>query len=458
MEKSTYRKTLDVQKQGVQFTVNANQNEALSRKIIINVTDGGKPFDFGEGELAAVLYAKKPDGTLLYNSCEVDGSKVSYTLTQQTLTAPGEVKARLGISTAGSNPQLLYSPEFVIQVNAVEDFSEAIESTDEYTALIAQTASALAAATAANTAASSAGAAASNISASVSQTALGATITVTDSDGTQRSANIANGINGEDGASAYELAVAGGYNGSQSEWLASLKGEKGETGAAGQKGDKGDKGDPGADTGRTALDLTDLSEWGHAGTAGDPVNISSLSAGCYDVVKGGYIAKYVEGSAQRENRIEVDTGSILYYDGTSITLVSGGVIYCFPKGTTNGWLNYDFVDKIYLFDHLSTYYLGKTEAQSAFKAKATQTTLSNNSTVMLADNTEYAGSEISTLTLNFPSGSFECYISLSTASSGTIAIDFDQNVKFIGDAPTFSTGEEWEISIKNGVAVCGKVE
>jgi len=41
------------------------------------------------------------------------------------------------------------------------------------------------------------------------------------------------------GASAYEVAVAEGYTGTEAEWLASLKGERGD------KGDKGDKGDDG---------------------------------------------------------------------------------------------------------------------------------------------------------------------------------------------------------------------
>lgn len=36
------------------------------------------------------------------------------------------------------------------------------------------------------------------------------------------------------GKSAYEVAVANGFDGTEAEWLASLKGEKGE------KGDKGD--------------------------------------------------------------------------------------------------------------------------------------------------------------------------------------------------------------------------
>ena len=54
------------------------------------------------------------------------------------------------------------------------------------------------------------------------------------------------GIPGKDGASAYEIAVAHGFEGSEAEWLESLKGEQGPAGEQGPKGDKGDKGDTGA--------------------------------------------------------------------------------------------------------------------------------------------------------------------------------------------------------------------
>lgn len=46
--------------------------------------------------------------------------------------------------------------------------------------------------------------------------------------------------------SAYAIAVDNGYSGTESEWLASLKGEKGEQGEQGIQGEKGEKGDTGA--------------------------------------------------------------------------------------------------------------------------------------------------------------------------------------------------------------------
>lgn len=50
---------------------------------------------------------------------------------------------------------------------------------------------------------------------------------------------------GPEGASAYEVAVANGFKGSETEWLATLKGEKGADGRMGVDGPQGPKGDTG---------------------------------------------------------------------------------------------------------------------------------------------------------------------------------------------------------------------
>ena len=58
----------------------------------------------------------------------------------------------------------------------------------------------------------------------------GVVITIVDADG-ETSATLHNGANGEkgsDGKSAYQIAVEQGYQGSESDWLSSLKGDKGE--------------------------------------------------------------------------------------------------------------------------------------------------------------------------------------------------------------------------------------
>lgn len=62
---------------------------------------------------------------------------------------------------------------------------------------------------------------------------------------------------GADGKSAYELAVENGFIGSEEEWLNSLNGQKGEQGEAGAQGDKGEvgpQGEQGAD-GKSAYEI-----------------------------------------------------------------------------------------------------------------------------------------------------------------------------------------------------------
>lgn len=53
------------------------------------------------------------------------------------------------------------------------------------------------------------------------------------------------GAQGIQGLSAYQVAVQHGFEGTEDEWLISLKGEKGETGPKGDKGDTGERGPQG---------------------------------------------------------------------------------------------------------------------------------------------------------------------------------------------------------------------
>lgn len=76
------------------------------------------------------------------------------------------------------------------------------------------------------------------------------------------------GEKGDPGDSAYQVALTHGFEGSEEEWLASLKGPKGDTGETGPNGDtgltgpkgeqgiQGPKGDPGTD-GKTPVRGTD---------------------------------------------------------------------------------------------------------------------------------------------------------------------------------------------------------
>ena len=72
-----------------------------------------------------------------------------------------------------------------------------------------------------------------------------------------------NGQDGADGKSAFEIAVAGGYSGTEAEWIESLKGADGKNGIDGQNGQDGKDGADGVD-GKSAYEIA--KEKGFEGT------------------------------------------------------------------------------------------------------------------------------------------------------------------------------------------------
>lgn len=113
----------------------------------------------------------------------------------------------------------------------------------------------------------------------------------------------AEGKAGQDGKSAYEIAVDSGYNGSEAEWLDSLKGKdgvqgpigpqgpKGETGAVGPVGPKGERGEVGV-AGPQGL----KGEKGDIGPAG-PVGPAGVDGSAFCVEQGSNYRKYADGTA-----------------------------------------------------------------------------------------------------------------------------------------------------------------
>ena len=79
------------------------------------------------------------------------------------------------------------------------------------------------------------------------------------------------------------------------------------------------------------------------------------------------------------------------------------------------------------------------------------------SAVTLADNTVYYLTNVTELALTYPSDThWECLLQVTFAASGNASISFDTGTKYIGAEPTFGNSEKWEISIRDGIAVCGK--
>ncbi|MEA4973745.1 MAG: hypothetical protein VB119_11350 [Candidatus Metalachnospira sp.] len=82
--------------------------------------------------------------------------------------------------------------------------------------------------------------------------------------------------------------------------------------------------------------------------------------------------------------------------------------------------------------------------------------ITTGTSITLVNNKEYVLTDVSTLTIAYPSGNFECWLKITTAASGTVTVTLPTS-SYIGHAPTFSNSETWELSIKDSVIVAQRV-
>ncbi|MCI5736359.1 MAG: BppU family phage baseplate upper protein, partial [Eubacterium sp.] len=219
MQKQIYRKSLDLQKSGAQWSIDVKQNDVNSRRIVISLTDGGKAFILG-GDMIATIYGKKTDGNVIYKDCTIENGMVIVDVEKQLITAAGTVECELRIyDSNAAGAQLLTTPRFNIEVYDVLSDENRITSTSDYSALASETVKSQEATKRAN---------------DISKTL---------------ETKLANGeLKGEKGDKGNDGAPgAKGDTGPQGE-----QGPKGDTGIQGPQGEKGEQGAPGT-TDYTAL-------------------------------------------------------------------------------------------------------------------------------------------------------------------------------------------------------------
>ena len=125
--------TIDINKKPFQ-TITANKGEVGSRFIKINIVDNSTPVDLTGVTIS--LYAKKPDGKKVFNSVTIEDKTngvVLAELTSQILSVVGIVRLTLLLVKDGSK---LASKQFLVNVDESIVDDEAIESTNEFTALV----------------------------------------------------------------------------------------------------------------------------------------------------------------------------------------------------------------------------------------------------------------------------------------------------------------------------------
>lgn len=124
--------TIDINKKPFQ-KITANVGEVASRFIRITILENNVPVDLTG--VTAYLYAKKPDGTKVFNSVKVENIEqgiVLAELTSQVLAISGIVELTLLLTKDGSK---LASKQIIVTVDESAIDEEAIESTNEFNAL-----------------------------------------------------------------------------------------------------------------------------------------------------------------------------------------------------------------------------------------------------------------------------------------------------------------------------------
>ena len=108
------------------------QEEADGRDLIINlIDDNGSPLDL-TGKTVSV-YIQKPDNTMIYNSCEVEGNQATVTLTLQMMAVSGLTKlCELQIVDTDNHTLKVTLPPLRIVKSSLVG---AVESTDEFSRL-----------------------------------------------------------------------------------------------------------------------------------------------------------------------------------------------------------------------------------------------------------------------------------------------------------------------------------
>ena len=124
--------TIDINKKTFQ-TITANVGEVASRFIKITILENNMPADLTG--VTAYLYAKKADGTKVFNSVTIENAKqgiVLAELTSQVLAIAGLVKLTLLLTKDGAK---LASKQIIVTVDESAIDESAIESTNEFNAL-----------------------------------------------------------------------------------------------------------------------------------------------------------------------------------------------------------------------------------------------------------------------------------------------------------------------------------
>jgi hypothetical protein len=137
MEKITYRKTLDVHKNGIQFMLQGFETaDNMSRVIEISLMASGDAVDFPLEQIEAMMYVTTPSSTEpSINACTIKDNKVVYEVLPIVEEGITTMQVKLIETSPEGATSVLCSPKFAVEVTKSNIDDETVKQKMTFTAL-----------------------------------------------------------------------------------------------------------------------------------------------------------------------------------------------------------------------------------------------------------------------------------------------------------------------------------
>lgn len=137
MEQIVYRKTLDVHKNGIQFTLQGfDTADNLSRRVEISLMASGDTIDFPLERITAMMYVTTPKATEpSINACTIKDNTVVYDFLPIVEEGITELQIKLIETSPEGAQSVLAAPRFAVEVTKGNAEDESATQTTTFTAL-----------------------------------------------------------------------------------------------------------------------------------------------------------------------------------------------------------------------------------------------------------------------------------------------------------------------------------
>ena len=126
-----HKLSLDMHSSISQKTISVKKGDTM-RKLCVTLTENGKVYLVEDG-CTAVFSAKKENGGILYNACNIVDGVIEYEFTELTANEVGMMGCE--IKLYDSDNGLITSPQFCMVVEGIVYDDEEVEGSDEFSAL-----------------------------------------------------------------------------------------------------------------------------------------------------------------------------------------------------------------------------------------------------------------------------------------------------------------------------------